>query len=297
MLLEDKDKYFVLNNFRKIPKLGLGTFNSFGNELINVVKLASEIGYQLFDTSMAYQNEKALSKGLWSNCFGVANSEKRKKYCITSKLFLDDCINNREYTGLKNSLKKLNTDYIDNYLLHWALPDKFVKNYKEMEKFYYDGLVRTIGVSNMEIHHLERLINECDVIPAINQVEITPLFTQKPLLDFCKKHNILVMAYTPFARMDERLFTNEKLISISKKYNKYPTQIILKWNIQQGRCVIPKTANPERLKDNFNIFDFMISDEDLNIIDSINENVRVRFHPDVYPVEWEKKYANIKTTL
>ena len=284
----NKTEYFTLNNGREIPKLGLGTFASNGDELEKAIKTALKVGYRLFDTSLAYKNETSVGQGLWGNFW--TKWIDRKKVYVTSKLFLNHCLDNKEYSGLKKTLKNLNTTYLDNYLLHWALDETYIKNYKEMEKFYKDGLVKNIGVCNMDIPRLEKLLNECDVIPAINQVEITPVFTQKPLIEFCKKHNILVMAYTPFARMHEKLFNNEILLKIAEKYNKKPTQIILKWNIQQGRSVIPKSANPQRIKDNFNIFDFNIESEDLKIIDSINENFRVRFDPNVYPKEWLRKH-------
>ena len=265
--------------------MGLGTFNQ--NKLIQVAKESTKIGYELFDTSAAYGTEKNLSRGLWKGLF-FSNKEKRKKYSITTKLFLTDCFDGNEYRGLKNSLKALSTDYIDNYLLHWAHPDVFIHNYKEMEKFYKDGIVKNIGVCNMEIHHLKKLLNECEVVPAINQIEVTPMLTQKPVIEFCNQCGILVMAYTPFARMHEKLFNNPLLISLAEKYNKKITQIILRWNIQQGRCVIPKTSNINRLKENYDIYDFELSSEDLNLIDSINENFRVRFHPDIYPIDWRK---------
>lgn len=282
------ENYFILNNYHKIPKIGLGTFNS--TELTSIAKQSINLGYRLFDTSPAYRTEKPLAKGLWNHVF---SSVDRKSCYITTKLFLNCCFDNSEYKGLKKSLKQLHTEYIDNYLLHWAHPDVFIKNYKEMEKFYHDGLVRNIGVCNMDIPLLEKLLNECEVVPAINQIEITPIFTQKDIIDFCKKHNILVMAYTPFARMDERLFNNEVLKNLAQKYNKKETQIILRWNIQQGRCVIPKTSNPMRLKENFDIFDFNLSEEDLIAIDNMNLNLRVRFAPDTYPIDWRKKYGKI----
>lgn len=277
------EKYFILNNKNKIPCIGLGTFNA--KNLKKIAHKSADIGYELYDTSPAYGTEKRLAEGLWKRFF---YKKDRKQFFITTKLFLNNCFDNTEYLGLKKSLKKLSTDYIDNYLLHWAHPDVFIKNYKEMEKFYKDGIVKNIGVCNMEIHHLEKLMNECEIVPAINQIEITPMFTQKPLVEFCQKHGILVMAYTPFARMHEKLFTNQNLLNIAQKYDKEPTQIILRWNIQQGRCVIPKTANENRLKENFDIFDFNLSDEDLMMIDDINEDFRVRFHPDVYPIEWRR---------
>ena len=282
--------FFQLNNRNKIPILGLGTFANKGNILTRTIKDAIAIGYRLFDTSPAYENEKYIGNGVWKKFLRIDDVE-RKKYFLTTKLFLNDCEKGTEYKGLKKSLKLLGTDYVDNYLLHWALPDKYVKNYKEMEKFYKDGLVKNIGVCNMEIHHLEKLMDKCEIIPAINQIEVTPMLTQKPLIEFCNLHNILVMSYTPFARMNEKLINNQILIELAKKYNKKLTQIILRWNIQQGRCVIPKTSSAERLKENFDIFDFEISSEDLRLIDSINENYRVRFHPDIYPMEWRKQHG------
>jgi diketogulonate reductase-like aldo/keto reductase len=290
----EREEFFTLNNGNKIPVLGLGTFNQ--KELSKVAKASTKIGYKLFDTSPAYKTEKSLSEGLYKGLF-FSNKEKRKEYSITTKLFLSDCFDGNEYRGLKNSLRNLSTDYIDTYLLHWAHPDVFIRNYKEMEKFYKDGLVKNIGVCNMEIHHLEKLINECEIIPTINQVEVTPMLTQKPLINFCNNYNILVMTYTPFARMHDKLFNNSTLNFLAEKYNKKITQIILRWNIQQGRCVIPKTSNIERLKENFNIFDFKISEEDLLLIDKINEDFRVRFHPDIYPIEWGEEHGKTKKNI
>lgn len=282
---------FKLNNSVIIPALGLGTFGNDNKNLKNVLDSASEIGYTLIDTSPAYGNEKYIAQALWEN-FGFCNKTKREKYFLQTKLFLDHCYNHTEYTGLKESMERMKTNYIDSFLMHWALPDKFIQNYKEMEKFYKDGLVKSIGVCNMEIHHLEMLLNECEIIPAINQIELHPLLTQKPLEDFCKKNGILIMSYTPFGRMNEKLFNNEILNNMAIKYNKKATQIILRWNIQKNRSVIPKSSNPVRLKENYDIFDFNIEEEDLSLIDSINENFRFRFHPDVYPIDWEKKHVN-----
>lgn len=274
-----------LNNANEIPTLGLGTFK-YDEKTSSALKVASEIGYTLLDTSPAYKTENIIAKSLWQNY-----EFDRRHFFVQTKLFLNHCYNHTEYLGLKESMQNLHTDYIDSYLMHWALPDKFIKNYKEMEKFYKDGLVKNIGVCNMEIHHLEKLLNECEIVPTVNQVELHPLLTQKPLEDFCKKNNIIIMSYTPFGRMNEKLFNNEILNELAKKYNKKITQIILRWNIQNNRCVIPKSSNPERLKENFDVFNFNLEENDMYLIDSINENHRFRFHPDIYPIDWEKKYG------
>jgi diketogulonate reductase-like aldo/keto reductase len=282
---------FKLNNGLEIPQIGFGTYPMNGEILVSALKSAKEIGYKLFDTSPAYGNEMDLAKGLYIRKIRFLGNVSREKYIIQSKLFLNHCITRKEITGLKESLKRLNTDYIDIYLMHWADPETFVDNWKAMEKFYKDGLVKTIGVSNMEQHHLEKILDSCEVVPSVNQVEVTPIFTQKPLIAFCNQNKIHVEAYSPFARMHEKIFNNQILKDIALKHNKKITQVILKWNIQQGRSVIPKSQTPERLKDNLDIYDFELSGEDLNMIDSINENFRVRFHPDIYPREWREKNA------
>lgn len=284
-------QYFELNNDFKIPHLGFGTFPMYGDILISALKSAKEIGYKLFDTSPAYGNERDLAIGLYRRKIKFFGNVNRDKYLIQTKLFLDYCINHKEIEGLRQSLKSLNTDYIDIYLMHWADPETFIDNWKAMEKFYKDGLIKTIGVSNMEQHHLEKILDKCEIVPAINQIEITPMLTQKKLMEFCNQNNIHVQAYSPFARMHEKLFNNQILQDISAKHNKKITQIILKWNIQQDRSVVPKSQTPERLKENMDIYDFELSKEELDMIDSINEDFRVRYHPNVYPVEWRKENA------
>lgn len=287
-------KYVRLNTGNMLPLLGFGTFPMKGKILKKAVKVGKKIGFRLFDTATAYQNEKDLGKALWGK-YSLFKFIKRPHYFITTKLFLDDCRKHTERQALLTSMEKLGVSYVDLYLMHWADPDCFVDNWKEMEKLYKEGLAKNIGVCNFEIHHLQRLLDECEIVPAVNQVECHPLLTQKPLLQFCQEHGIIVQSYSPFARMDDKLVKNPLLLELADKYKKTVTQIILKWNIQQGRCVIPKSANPERLKENFNIFDFYLSREDLSAIDELNQDYRIRFHPDVYPiVNYPNKYKDIK---
>ncbi len=282
-------EYFTLNNGQKIPAIGLGTFPMKGDVLIEALRHAKAAGYSYFDTSKAYANEPDLAKGLYTGMIPFFTKFKRKKYIIQTKLFLDACVAHQERKGLIGALKRLNTDYIDIYLMHWAYPDTFVRNYKAMEKLCTEGLVKSIGVSNMEIHHLQKILDACTIPPAINQVELTPLLTQKPLIEFCKANGIHIQGYTPFGRMHEKLFANPLLLELAEKYGKKITQIILRWNIQQGRSVLPKSQSPERLCENLSVFDFTLSQEDLERIDGLNEDHRFRYHPDVYPLEWRRK--------
>ena len=281
----NKDNFIKLNDGKKIPIIGEGTYPMTGIKCQKAIKSALKCGYRLFDTSPAYANEKEIGNAIFKGFSGYINRINRKNIFISSKLFLDACRTNSEIKQLKNSLKLLKIDYLDLWLLHWADLNYFIKNYKCMEKAQKEGLVKSIGVCNCEIYHLERILNECDIVPAINQIECHPLLTQKKIINFCNKHNIIVEAYSPLARIDKRLYKNNILINLQKKYNKSISQIILKWHIQQNRIVIPKSSDFNRLKENYNIFDFKILDSDLNKIDSLNQDLRIRFDPYRYPIE------------
>jgi len=233
-----------------------------------------KLGYHLIDYSAAYRSENLIAKAISKS--GI----KRENIFITSRV-----TNRQQYDGtvreaLLQSLKKLNIDYIDLFMFHWPVTDHFVNTYKEMEKLYKEGYIRALGVCNCHQHHLEKILNECEIVPALNQIEVHPLFTQKPLIEFCKKNGIQVEAYTPLARNDDRLQKNPILKGLCKKYNKDIAQIILRWDFQNGVIPIPRSANPRRQASNIDIFDFELTDEELSAIDSININSRLRFDPD-----------------
>lgn len=262
-----------LNNGVLMPRMGLGTFPLNGYNLIKTMMLARLSGYNAFDTSVAYGNESYVGKGI--KLIG-----KRKDIFITTK------ISNRQQRectveeAVKSSLKALKTDYIDLYLMHWPNPETFLDTWTGMEKVYKEGLVRAIGVCNFHQHHIEELMKVATVTPAVNQVEIHPLLSQKELIKYCKSKGIVMEAYTPLARMDERLFKNDVINRIAKKYNKTVGQVVLRWDYQQDIIVIPKTSKYKRLKENIDIFDFSLSDEEMKKIDEINMNLRLRHDPD-----------------
>ncbi len=165
-------------------------------------------------------------------------------------------------------------------MFHWPVTGYFVETYKEIEKLYKDGFVKAIGVCNCHQHHLEKIMQECEIMPMVNEIEVHPLFTQKPLIQFCKDNNIHIIAYPPLARNDDRLRKNLILRDIAYKYNKTIYQIILRWDIQNGLTPIPRSKNVERNRANINVFDFCLTEEEMKAIDSININSRLRFDPD-----------------
>lgn len=266
-------EYVKLNNGVLLPQLGLGTFKNDESILKRITPVSIKFGYQLFDTSPNYKNDVFLGREI--NKLDV----DRKHFFICEKVDTFEQLNSIRQ-ALERCLKRLNTDYIDMYLMHWPYPNRYLKTWKQMEILYKEGLVKTIGVCNFKKHHLSHLMSKATIIPAVNQIELHPLFTQCETVSFCKENNIQIMAYTPLARMNPLLIDNKLLNNLSKTYSKTIPQIILRWNIQQGFIVIPKSSNVNRIEENINIFDFKISTEDMTSISGLNNNFRVRFDPD-----------------
>ncbi|WP_410177097.1 aldo/keto reductase [Thermoclostridium stercorarium] len=263
----------TLNNGVKMPWLGLGVWKITKPEEIDfAVKTALEAGYRSIDTAEVYGNEEGVGKAIRESGIPrdeifittkLANSEQRKGYDAALRAF-------------EESRKRLGVEYIDLFLIHWPVKDKYVESWKALIKLYNDGLVRAIGVSNFLIHHLEDIISETGVVPAVNQVELHPWLNQSELVEFCQKHKIQVEAYSPL--MGGRLGEVTELNDIANKYRKTPAQIVLRWNLQRGIIVIPKSVHRERIIENSQIFDFSLSDEDMELINSLNRNQR--FLPD-----------------
>lgn len=241
---------------------------------IDSVSHALKIGYRLIDYSFAYGSGKEIMKA-------ISNSKlKRDDVFITSRVSNQQQFGKTVRSSFFSGLKEMGLEYIDLYMFHWPVTGHFIETYKEMEKLYKDGYIRVLGVANCHQHHLKCLLDNCEIVPAINQIEVHPLFTQKPLIEYCQSNGIAIEAYTPLARNDDRLSKNPILKTLSKKYNKTIQQIILRWDIQLGIIPIPRAMNPNRQLQNINIFDFELTQEELNAIDSININSRLRFDPD-----------------
>lgn len=268
-------KFIKLNNGLNMPIIGLGTYPLNRFKLIRAMYYAYKNSCISFDTSSAYENERWLGIGI-----KILKLLGAKDLFITTKLSNHGQRNGNIREELIKSMKRLNLKYIDLYLMHWPNPDTYLDSWKEMEKLYEEGLVGAIGVCNFHEHHLEKLLKIAKVKPVINQIELHPLLTQISLREYCKKQEIQIQSYSPVARMDKKLIENKILVSIAKKYNKTVPQIILKWNIQSDIITIPKSGSKIRIKENFDIFDFELSTDELEKINSLNENYRVRYNPD-----------------
>lgn len=269
----------ILNNGIEIPWIGLGTYPMRDVECENAVKTAAKCGYTLFDSATSYRNAEALGKAL------KETFSQREDYVLMTKLANYQQRNGNVRDALIQSLQYLGLDYVDIYLLHWPNPGTYVECYQQMENLQKEGLIRAIGVSNFHEHHLEELFKYTSVMPAVNQVELHPLLNQAKLVSYCESKGIKMVSYSPFARMDERLFSNEVLLKIAKKYGVKATQIIVRWNYQHGYVVIPKSANMSRQVENISIEGFVLSQEDMLAIDGCNENYRVRYNPDTCDFE------------
>lgn len=266
----------TLNNGVNMPWLGLGVFRAQeGKEVETAVATALEHGYRSIDTAAVYQNETGVGNAV------RATGISREDIFLTSKVWNSDQGYNSTLRAFNESLEKLQTTYLDLYLIHWPKGDISIETWKAMEELYKKKKVRAIGVSNFLIHHLEHLLPECAVIPAVNQVEFHPELIQPELLDYCKETRIQVEAWSPIMR--GRVNNNPVLQALAVKYGKTPVQIVLRWDIQKGVVTIPKSVTPERIISNADFFDFKLTPDDMAKIDRLDKNKRTGAHPDHTP--------------
>ncbi|MGM9988137.1 MAG: aldo/keto reductase [Bacillaceae bacterium] len=274
-------EYLTLNNGVKMPAIGLGVWQvTDGEEVKNAVLHALKSGYRLIDTAAIYKNEVGVGEGIRES--GIP----REEIFVTSKVWNDDQGYDETLQAFQASLDRLGLDYLDMYLVHWpcAKNGKFLDTYRALETLYKQGKVRAIGVSNFHIHHLKELLAVCEVVPVVNQVECHPYLSQKPLRDFCSEHNILVEAWSPIMRGGAAL-SDETIVALAKKYEKTPVQVILRWHIQSGIHPIPKSVTPSRIEENFNVFDFTLTAEEMAAMDALNKDERIGPDPDFFPEE------------
>lgn len=263
---KDCCKYWIKNAIKNRKQLRMDW------KLGSVIDAAMKNGCTMFDTSSAYAgSEMILGKTL--------KKYERNQYQICTKISNKSQFEGNIRESFCNSLKSLRTNYVDVLLIHWPVEGHYLDTWRCMEQLYKEGLCKAIGVCNCNIHHLDSILEIADVKPTINQFECHPLFTQDELREYCKKNGIQVMAYTPTARMDDRLI-NSILLDISRKYRRSIAQIILRWHIQIGNIPIVNSMNYKHLKENFNIFDFNLSKEEVEQISAININSRLRYDPD-----------------
>ena len=260
-----------LNNDREMPLLGLGVYKTEDSEAETAINAAVKAGYRLIDTASVYKNEERVGKAI-AKC-GIP----RKDLFITSKVW-----NTAQRLGdidgaFYRSLERLKLDYVDLYLIHWPVPGCYLGTWQALEKILDSGRALSIGVSNFQIHHLEELKKVSGIIPAVNQIECHPLCYPKELIEYCESEGIQVQAYAPLAR--GAYFDNDVMCVLATKYARTPAQIGLRWAIQKGISVIPKSVHPDRIASNGNVFDFTIEDEDMAIIDTLDED----FHSSHVP--------------
>ncbi|MFC9600158.1 aldo/keto reductase [Peribacillus butanolivorans] len=267
----------TLHNGVKMPWFGLGVFKvEEGPELVNAVKVAIKHGYRSIDTAAIYENEEGVGQGIREGLKEAGIS--REDLFVTSKVWNADLGYESTIAAYETSLKKLGLEYLDLYLIHWPVEGKYTEAWKALETLYKEGKVKAIGVSNFQIHHLKDVIKDAEVKPMVNQVECHPRLTQKEVQAFCKEQGIQLEAWSPL--MQGELLDNEVLQEIATKYGKSVAQVILRWDLQNGIVTIPKSTKEHRIVENSSVFDFELTEEDMNRISELNQNHRVGPDPD-----------------
>lgn len=261
------DFYAELNNGIRMPLLGLGVYDMYNAKAETAIHQAIEIGYRLIDTAAMYGNEVEVGNAIRQA--GIPRSE----LFVTTKVNDIDQGYDSTLRAFEISQKKLNCDYIDLYLIHWPIKNKRQDTWKALERLYAEKQMRAIGVANYLVPFLDELLPNANFVPVVNQVEFSPYLFLKDLLQRCQTEGIILQAYTPLVRGEK--FQDPQLLGLAQKYGKSPAQIILRWALQLGVSTIPKSANPIRLQENFNVFDFVISEADMAFMATFNEDYRV----------------------
>lgn len=268
----------VLNNGVKMPPLGLGVFQvPVGATTADICSRALSIGYRHIDTAKIYGNERAVGNAV--RAAGCPRSE----IFVTTKLWNTDHGYRETLAAAQESLRALGLDHIDLYLVHWPVEGKRLDTWKAMEKLLSDGLTRAIGVSNYMVHHLEELLEHCDVPPAVNQIELHPYNygSRRNVVDLCERNGILTEAYSPLTR--GRKLTDPRLAQLAGSYSKTPAQVLIRWGLEHGFSVIPKSSRIEGVEQNADVFDFSLSDADRGWLDDFDEDLVTSWDPTDVP--------------
>lgn len=266
-----------LNNGVSMPQLGFGVFQVPNAETEQAVTTALQAGYRGIDTAAAYGNEEGVAAA-------IAKSDvPRDELFITTKLWNDDHGYDAAMRAFDDSMRKLGLDQLDLYLIHWPTPkrDKYVETWRAFEKLLADGRVRAIGVSNFQPAHLRRLIDETGTVPAVNQIELHPYLTQAELRDFHARHDIATEAWSPLAKGGE-LLAEPVITELASKYDRTPAQVVLRWHLQLGNIVIPKSVTPSRVAENIAVFDFELDPDDVAALSALERGLRTGPDPDTF---------------
>ena len=266
----------TLNDGNRIPQLGFGVFQVPPEETAAAVRDALAVGYRHIDTAQMYGNEKGVGEGIRD-----AGLDRAQVF-ITSKLNNGFHRRDDARRAFDATLAELGTDYVDLFMIHWPLPTlydgDFVSTWKALEEFASDGRARSIGVSNFQIHHLQELARETSVTPAVNQIEVHPYFTNDEVRAYGVEHDIATEGWSPIAR--GKVLGDPVVIRIAKAYGVHPAQVVLRWHIQRGDIVFPKSSHPQRMKDNFEIFDFDLGDEEIEALTALDKGEAGRMGPN-----------------
>jgi 2,5-diketo-D-gluconate reductase A len=268
----------TLNNGQSIPQLGFGVFQIEPKDTVEAVSTALQTGYRHIDTAEMYRNEKEVGEAI------AKSGLSRADVFVTSKLANGAHLPDDARRAFDASLETLGFDYLDLFLIHWPLPTRydgdFVSTWRTLEEFYRDGRARSIGVSNFQPNHLRRLHQETDVPPAVNQIEVHPYLTQDAVRGFCAEHGIAVEAWSPIGQ--GLVLDDPVIVSIAERAGRTPAQVVLRWHIERGDIIFPKSVTPSRVKENFGIFDFELSGADVAEISALNKNQRTGPDPDKF---------------
>lgn len=265
-----------LDNGVEMPVLGLGVYQSPPGKITqNAVRWALKLGYRLIDSARIYGNESDVGEAI------RASNIPRREIFVTTKLWNSDQGYESTLRAFDSSLRRLGLDYLDLYLIHFPVPEVRAESWRAMEEILRNGKCRAVGVSNFMTNHLDDLLDQSDLVPAVDQVEFHPFLYQKPLLEYCRKHGIHIEAYSPLARAEK--LKHPVIVAIAAKHSKTAAQVMIRWGLQHGLSVIPKSVREERIRENSQVFDFQLSDEDMQRMDSLNENLRTNWDPTAVP--------------
>ncbi|WP_347550122.1 aldo/keto reductase [Pseudalkalibacillus hwajinpoensis] len=262
-----------LHNGVEMPTLGLGVWKMENNdEVKTAVNAAIDAGYKAIDTAAAYKNEEGVGAAI------KENSTPREELFITSKVWNADQGYESTLKAFEDTVSKLGIETLDLYLIHWPVDGKYKETWRAMEKLYKNGRIRAIGVSNFHPHHLDDLLNDAEIKPMVNQVEFHPLLNQQEVREYCKQYSIQMEAWSPLAQ--GKLLDHEVVKGIAENHGKTTAQVIIRWDLEHEVVTIPKSSNPERIKQNFDVFDFELTQEDIRALDELNQNERMGPDPD-----------------
>jgi len=263
--------YTTLNNGRNMPLLGLGVYDMYNKEAEAAIEDALEIGYRLIDTAAMYDNEKEVGNAIRSSAI------PRSELFVTTKVANTQQGYDKTLKAFEESMRRLQIDYIDLYLVHWPIKGKRKDTWKALETLYIDQQVHAIGVANYLVPFLEELNSYATITPAVNQIEFSPFLFLKDVYHYCQQHHIQLQSYSPLAR--GKKFNDPTLLTIANKYHKTPAQVMIRWNLEHSISTIPKSASRKRLQENFDVFNFSIAKSDMELLDGLHENFRVVSDP------------------